>query len=596
MPNIAPAPGPQPSINPFTASSPDYLAAQMDLQRRQALAQALTQEGMSPIEFDPRGRISPWQGISKMASALMGGYMSQQNVQQGAKLQALANALTAQGGFGLGGSDQSSTGSGSGLQISNGPPRQAPSWSSGASGAPADASQPSANPPVTASSHAAAAYGASRGPLVMPGLSPQQSYTQYMMNPDAYTKALIDRSDNRTEFSKTLLSMGVDPSSLLGRQLMADQAAKLNYIAPVEMRAGGGLMDARTGQVQTMPAAAPGGFQNVQLADGSWGTVPVRGGVNAITQSTAAGEAGKAPFQVVDTFANGKPGKNYAGNVMQLPSVGGAPQQAASDSGPTFNIGGSPQQQAAVLADIARRGPTPEVRAAAAQRLQAVQAGSTGAANGVQTGPALGESQGAVNAQDELSKTWAQQQQAQTQAQSNIYTLQSLRALADRAITGGGGMFDKREFLARLGAYAGVPGAEQAATSTDLMNKYSSQLIAGLSARGMNTDAARDLVMAGSPNSKMQPGAIKEAVDGLIAREQMAQARTAALQPFADRRDPAGFQRAANSFDAVADPRLWQLRGMSPQQLQAFTAKMPAADAQQLIQKYQAAKQLGIFQ
>ena len=428
-----------------------------------------------------------------------------------------------------------------------------------------------------------------------------------MMGPEPYTKALVDRSDNRTDLVKTMLSAGIDPRSPQGQQYANAWLKKEGYIAPVEMRPGGGLMDPQTGSVATMPAAAPGGFQNVRLADGSWGTIPVRGGTDAITQSAGATEAGKAPYSVIDTFnpTTGAPSKNYSGNVLPLPqgspgtpAQGNAPPTAGA---PQFSIGGSPQQQASILTDIARNATDPVTRNAALGRLQQIQGGGAPSAgdaraNGVQTGPGLGQSQGAVNAQDELSKTWAQQQQAQSQAQSNVYTLQSLKALADQAITGGGGKLDQRALVAKLGAYVGIPGAENAAVSSDMMDKYSAQLVAGLSARGMNTDAARDLVMAGTPNSKMQPQAIKEAVDGLIAREQMTQARTTALQPYALNRDPAGFQSAASRFDAVADPRLWQLRNLNAQQLQAFTAKMPAADAQQLLQRYQAAKQLGVFQ
>jgi hypothetical protein len=286
----------------------------------------------------------------------------------------------------------------------------------------------------------------------------------------------------------------------------------------------------------------------------------------------------------------------------------GAPRGGGGGGGggpaPQFDIGGSPQQQAAIFADIARNASDPATRSAALARLQQIQGGAapSGApqtfadarTNGVQTGPAIGQSQGAVNAQDELSKAWSSQQQAQAASQTNIGLLQQLKSLADSAVTG----YEpaKRQYTAQLGAYLGIPGMDAKASSTDLLDKYSSQLIGSLSQKGMNTDAARDIVMAGTPNSHMQPQAIKDAVDGLIAREQMTQARTGALQSYALSRDPAGFQSAASRFDSIADPRLWQMRNMTPPQLQAFTGRMPAADAQQLMQKYQTVSQMGAFQ
>ncbi len=639
MPTIAQGPTPLPSLNPYAASNPDYMTRQYQLQRNQQLAQALTQQGMSPIDYDPRGRISWTQGAAKLASALVGGYMGNSNAVEQGKLTATGNALLQRDGFNIGGGDgpsgitnsaSRSTGWAAGSNpLPNGSDQPAPSQpsaspqdlaralaqanqssdplaalnsSQGWTG-PNSSSNPPAQPPQPSMQSPQSSVQPPTGPLVMPGMSPQQSYMAYQMDPQGYMQALIGRSDNRTDMTKSLVSMGIDPASQLGRQVMAGWVAKQNYIAPVEMRPGGGLMDPRTGAVTTMPAAAPGGFQNVQLADGSWGTIPVRGGTDAITQSTGAGEAGKAPYQLVDTFNNGVPGKNFAGNTLPIPQIPSA-QAAGSNVQPlaTFDLRGTPQQQAAILTDIARNAPDQPTRNAALARLQQIQGGSPpqsstgGGANGVQSGPAVGQVQGATNAQDELSKTWAAQQQSHAQAQTNIYTLQSLKALTDRAITGGGGKLDQRAMVAKLGAYLGIPGAGDAAVSSDLMDKYSAQLVAGLSARGMSTDAARDLVMAGTPNSKMQPAAIKEAVDGLIAREQMTQARTGALQPYAINRDPAGFQSASSRFDTIADPRLWQMRNMTPQQLQAFTARMPAADAQQLMQKYQAASQMGVFQ
>jgi hypothetical protein len=213
---------------------------------------------------------------------------------------------------------------------------------------------------------------------------------------------------------------------------------------------------------------------------------------------------------------------------------------------------------------------------------------------GVQSGPALGAAQGATNAQDELSKSWAGQQSANQSSQTNISLLQSLKGLAGQAATG----YEpaRRQYLLQLGAYLGVPGMDASATASSLFDKYGAQLVQGFASRGLDTDAARALVAAGSPNSHMPPAAINEAADFLTGRELMTQARTRALQPYAANRDPAGYQRAASDFDQVADPRLYQLRGMNPQQAQAFVSRLSPSDAQSLLQKYNAARQKGYLQ
>ena len=634
-----------PTLNPIAGQNPNVVREYLQAQRQQQLAQALMQQGEAPIDYDPRGRVSWSQGLAKALQTGLGTWMGGKSIDATAQAMSDANQATAsrfpsgqqpppqgstsapsptpdpaalalalgaqQGSVGPTNANASLMDQISAQQPgSNSPPTTRAGNPTGM--APPLTSGPTYSPPAAAPSPSSPASlpSASGSSLVMPGMSPQQSMAAYLSDPGGYMTELTKRSDNRTDFTKTLVSAGIDPASPQGQQMLADNLRKQNFIQPARIQPGGGLMDPRTNAITTMPGAAPGGFQNVQRPDGSWATIPVQGGTDAITASTFAGESGKAPFNLIDTFNpnTGAPSKNYAGNVLPLPlPAGGAPSQSASPGGPgapQFDIGGTPQQQAAILSDIARTAPDAATRSAALARLQQMQ-GATGGggapsfadarANGVQTGPPLGASAGATNAQDELSKAWSAQQQAHAASQTNIGLLQSVKGLADKAITGYEP--DRRMLLAQLGAYVGLPGQIDAASSTDLLNKYSAQLIASLSQKGnMSTDAAREIVMAGTPNSHMQPGAIKDAVDGLIAREQMTQARTGVLQPYALNRDPAGFQGTASRFDSIAGPRLWQMRGMTPQQLQAFTGRMPAADARQLMQKYQAASQMGVFQ
>ena len=85
LPNTIPM---GPMANPALLTDPNYVAQSMQVQRQQALAQALSQQGMSNIDYDPRGRISPLQGINKMLAAYLGGTMGNSAIQGQAALQA----------------------------------------------------------------------------------------------------------------------------------------------------------------------------------------------------------------------------------------------------------------------------------------------------------------------------------------------------------------------------------------------------------------------------------------------------------------------------------------------------------------------------
>jgi hypothetical protein len=113
-----------------------------------------------------------------------------------------------------------------------------------------------------------------------------------------------------TDLQKTMRAAGIDPNSEEGQKILRSNIDKTNRIAPVALRPGGAYLDGN-GKLQSTPAAAPAGFENVPLADGSWRTVPVQGGTEAITASTAAHARGSAGYQLTDAYdpsANGGKG------------------------------------------------------------------------------------------------------------------------------------------------------------------------------------------------------------------------------------------------------------------------------------------------
>ena len=77
--------------NPATASDPNYIAKMMQAQRQQKLADALMGPATSNIEYDPKGKISPLQGLSKMLAAALSGYEGNQAMNSQAQLMAQNN-------------------------------------------------------------------------------------------------------------------------------------------------------------------------------------------------------------------------------------------------------------------------------------------------------------------------------------------------------------------------------------------------------------------------------------------------------------------------------------------------------------------------
>lgn len=74
-----------PSAGAFSSPGFDYSADLSAIERKKALAQALTQEGMEPIQNQMSGGwavpISPFQGLSKLANSYVGGMISKKSIQ-----------------------------------------------------------------------------------------------------------------------------------------------------------------------------------------------------------------------------------------------------------------------------------------------------------------------------------------------------------------------------------------------------------------------------------------------------------------------------------------------------------------------------------
>lgn len=209
--------------------------------------------------------------------------------------------------------------------------------------------------------------------------------------------------------------------------------------------------------------------------------------------------------------------------------------------------------------------------------------------------PPMGAQTFAQGQVKQMQDRWGALRDQNTSAQTVISQLQNISQLAPAAITGAEA--DRRAYVNGLLSLTGIsPSANDSKTATDLLNKYSNQIIAKLGQGGLGTDAARSIVAAGNPNAHMSVPAIQEAVRNLSSQYQMTQAKTQLLSQYANGNDPAGYSKTEAAFDKNADPRVWEYMAIQdPVARQKFAAGVLKQDPK-FGQKIQTLEQMGALQ
>lgn len=171
----------------------------------------------------------------------------------------------------------------------------------------------------------------------------------------------------------------------------------------------------------------------------------------------------------------------------------------------------------------------------------------------------------------------------------------TIKGLAPAAYTGVGG--DKKQYLSGILQSLHVTPTGDAQTDTNLLNKAIAQLNISSPA---GTDAARALVEAGQPNSKMDAKAIREAAETIHAQVRMNDAERNFLQTARmsnrGQGDIEAYQEGRQKFEANADPRIWQYESMvksDPNGAREFLARQP--DRHELIKKTKELSSMGFF-
>lgn len=557
------------ALNPLLAAlSPDQQQTYAQLAQRQAIGNALLQQGLQPMDAGQNAvggvayHVSPLNGVSKLLNAYLGNKISMDAAGQQAQLTGQAMS----GAFGGAQPQQpqvapqsadaggiSGGGSGGGVQ----------SFPVATPGQP--------TPQQVGAQMAGAQPQSATGPLTIPGYTPQQSMQLYAtLGPEGFTKLLAART---APTAATLAAQqgGFDPA-------LANQAQfrKDSYVAPL---AGTGILrnPFNPSQPVAFNPSVPDGAAPLFDASGNVAAMqPIQGAqgvMQANAAAKAAGEGSQLPYSGVDAAGNPLPVTNRTAAANQsaanqpppiptLPGLGG--QGAASAGGAGVPLPG---------------GPVPGGGAIYA-------APPMGAATNAEAG--------ARNQQDELSKKWTDLSSQNTQAQSTTSYLQNIKALAPQAALGQ--QSDRLNYINGLLSLAGSKPATDMVTANNLLDKYSNQITARLSAGGMGTDSARAILQSAYPNAHMDKDAINEAADNLIGANQMLQAKTRVLAPLANARNPTAYNNAEVQFDQAADPRIWQLQNMAAPDQAKFVSGLSPGVAKQLLQNRQVLKGLGALQ
>jgi hypothetical protein len=340
-----------------------------------------------------------------------------------------------------------------------------------------------------------------------------------------------------TEMVRQLKAAGIDPNSALGKKLIQDNIAKQNNIPLENIRPGGYSRDPITGEVKQYPKV-PDGFQAVSDGKGGFTIQPANGGPQAVAASSAAQASGPASFEPMPTV-----------------DASGNPQPVRSRAAV---FGGGPQQ--------------PPARPGVA-KLEVIEPSKSGSF----AAPPLGTEQSQKGLDTSFEKLKADNREAQN---TKSYMQNILTAAEKGAIVGPGA--DRRELIQGMLQLAGIKEEvnTNATTQTQLLNKYSNQIVARLGGSGgLSTDAARAILQSAYPGQHMNVDAIREAVGNLSGAQDMTMAKMRYLQDSGIKRDTATYQRRELEFDQAADPRIWQYKSIrDPERRKAFARELMQQD------------------
>lgn len=515
---------------------PQYQGNMYDIQRKQALAQALMQQGMAPAEIPayPGAKLSPMAGVNKVIQALGGAYLGNQVGQDLTSLgQQQYGALLNM--FGAGNQGQAAN-----PQVDpNAPPDTENGFTppNGGNGAP------QASP-------------TGGGSLRIPGLNPQAAAMAYLLNPDEYTKAALAQY-SPTEATKMAMAAGQNPA-----EANAAALTKANYLQPLESRPGSIIRDPLTLQPRAFNPHVPEG--GVPLFDASGNVVKLGlmpGATDVEGAMSGAKASGPARYQMNTLYdATGKP----LPPVSTYDLVNGNPSASSS-----------PQPNAA---------PAPKATGAFAGYTPP-NAGSRGTL--VQPPGAVKAAEGQVT--QNLGYIDKMRSDANNASQ-NVMTYDEMRDLAKGFTPGGGAdqYYKINNSLARF-----LPEGMRAKTG-DISNyqtfsKFAIQVAAAQrSSLGGTADNTLQTLLHANPNPNMQGQTINNVLSYLKGGELAKMGKQAAFDQWSAM-NPGNGPQNSQKFDQLwrqnYDPRIYTMLSMDPTQRASYAKTLSPAVVKTLQQK-----------
>lgn len=304
--------------------------------------------------------------------------------------------------------------------------------------------------------------------LMPPGMSPQTFGLMSLLYPQAANSVVAANLTPTNNMRDAMYAAGGNAQT--ARSMVGGIVGKQGYIPPVRINAGGGVV-MPGGQIATMPAPAPAGFQNVQLANGGWATVPVAGGTQALQTSNAVQSSGKEAGKLA-----------FTPQTVYNPATG---QQGSALGGSLYGIQAGPA---------------------------GVTAGAQGSAPGgfVPTQAPIGTQQ----ATQDLSKDYANQGLQLPGIKNSMDGLTKALDLVQSGVVTGPGSEQKYNFTGLLNTW-GLPVNQNNTTNYQTAYKYLANANNNaLGAMGMSgSDARMEQFLHGNPNpDTMNPQALTSAI------------------------------------------------------------------------------------
>ena len=622
-----------PGVNPVTATIPGYALQQLQAQRRLQLAQALTQQSMAPIDYDPKGHISWTQGLAKALGAFAGNSIFNDAASQEAALQ--TQGMQAMGAaYGMGQPPAPAAGAPSPEALGAAlDPRASAALAAGAqqgsigpttaNAALMDAMPAPAAPAAAPAAPAAPAGGAPLNPM---GLPPMLLWMASQGDPAAQEQVktllanrtltdvqrnsrdpLIGAStvanlltQNMTSLQKLQQARGqVADGSPQAQQLDA-AIAKENYVAPIDAKPGTPVLDPFTKKpVFFAPKVADG--INLDFTNPLTPTAAAIPGYAPAAASITGADTRARNENTLTTVPDASGAQHTVWGGGQ-PFGGPAAAMPQSDAPPQFNLQGTPAQQISFLSNLAATDPNPTVRAAAGKRIAELAGGAAPpAAPGLGVGPGASDAAIQKSASDAIAgapQQLATSKSAITGLETALRTLQNVPAT-------GQGTLKTNDVIAAINN--SLPASMQ--IRGDKNNQYqelakylSNSLNAAAAGTGAaGSDARFESFMHGQPNAEtMSKPALDSAIRYVLSQHDAAAARAQFLpQAYQQAKaggDPNAAMTAQSQWAQIYNPQVFAFSRMSPADRQAFKASLSPEQQAQFGAQYNAAHARGWVQ